>query len=253
MSTYHSHIIVGNIGNTPQLNETRSGDIVANFDVAINQRNRDGSEQTTWIRVAAWNGLAQLAGEYLEKGSLVLVEGRRLTASGWVDQEGAERATLQLNATAIRFLQGSNGYAHHTVVGHLGADPRAYQTREGKSVTNFDMAVNETRSDGSQITTWYRVAAWNGLGEVCAAHLKKGRKVLVTGSRLNATAWTDRAGNLRTTLEVSADNVVFLDAPSTEIAKADNVVTLPPRRMGRRPAPSTEAAARDQVLAEIPF
>lgn len=255
MSTYHSHIIVGNIGNTPQLNETRSGDIVANFDVAINQRNRDGSEQTTWVRVAAWNGLAQLASQYLEKGSLVLVEGRRIAASGWVAQDGTEQATLQLNASDVRFLGGSNGYAKSTIVGHLGADPRSYTTREGKQVANFDVAVNELRSDGSEITTWYRVAAWNGLGAICAEHLAKGRKVLVTGSRLSATAWTDRAGNVRTTIEVTADNVVFLDAPTGVGEPVAQTTPDAPRRMGRRAmnGAGKHAAVKEQMLEAIPF
>ena len=254
MSTYHNHIIVGNLGDTPQLTETRSGDIVANFDVAVNQRNRDGSTQTTWIRVAAWNGLAQLVGQYLEKGSLVLVEGRRLTASGWLAQDGTEQATLQLNASDIRFLQGANGYAQHTIVGHLGSDPRSYTTREGKQVTNFDIAVNEQRSDGSEITSWYRVAAWNGLGEVCAEHLTKGRKVLVSGSRLSATAWTDRVGTLRTTLEINADNVVFLDAPTKSEPKGSDSRPAAPRHRQRRPVAQAErTSVKERILEEIPF
>ncbi|MGH2543512.1 MAG: single-stranded DNA-binding protein, partial [Ardenticatenaceae bacterium] len=60
------------------------------------------------------------------------------------------------------------------------------------------------------------MTAWNGFGKVGAAHLTKGCKVMVVGSRLSASARTDRSGKLRTTLELTADRVKFLDAPTEE-------------------------------------
>ena len=62
----------------------------------------------------------------------------------------------------------ANGYQKHILVGNLGADPKTFQTQNGNLVTNFDIAVNERNADGTEIVTWYGIAAWNGLGEVCA-------------------------------------------------------------------------------------
>lgn len=260
-NSYAQHILLGNLGSDPVVTTMRQGNTVANFDIAVNHRNRDGSQETTWIRIAAWNGLAEIAAQYLHKGSLVLVTGTRVKASGWLDQEGEQHVTLEMTASAIRLLDGANGYGNHVLVGHLGADPRSYTTRDERTVTNFDVAINERRGDGTEVTTWYRVAAWNGLGEVCAAHLTKGRKVLVVGSRLSASVWTDQSGTIRTTLELTAETVKFLDAPGGK-GQASPEVTPRQAYRNQRPVRSNEGGqavqqsrrpTREQVLEEIPF
>jgi single-strand DNA-binding protein len=119
------------------------------------------------------------------------------------------------------------GYQKHVVIGRLGGDPEVYETRTGNTVTNFSLAVNETNSDGEEVTTWFRIAAWNGRGEVCARYLSKGRKVLVEGTRLKASAWIDEDGNARASLELTADNVIFLDAPRDEMEEAEEEVVQP--------------------------
>ena len=104
----------------------------------------------------------------------------------------------------------ANGYQKHILVGNLGANPKVFQTQNGNLVTNFDIAVNERNADGTEIVTWYGIAAWNGLGEVCAEYLTKGRQVMVEGTRLEATAWMGRDGNLHTKMELTAKEVKFL-------------------------------------------
>ena len=104
----------------------------------------------------------------------------------------------------------ANGYQKHILVGNLGADPKVFQTQSGNLVTNFDIAVNERNADGTEIVTWYGIAAWNGLGEVCAEYLKKGRQVMVEGTRMQATAWFGRDNNLYTKMELTAKEVKFL-------------------------------------------
>ncbi len=104
----------------------------------------------------------------------------------------------------------ANGYQMHILIGNLGADPKVNTTRSGQKVTNFDLAVNERNSDGREVVTWYGIAAWNGCGEVCAQYLKKGRSVMVEGTRMHATAWFGRDGNLYTKMELTANEVKFL-------------------------------------------
>ena len=104
----------------------------------------------------------------------------------------------------------ANGYQKHILVGNLGADPKVFQTQSGNFVTNFDIAVNERNADGTEVVTWYGIAAWNGLGEVCAEYLKKGRQVMVEGTRMQATAWFGRDNNLYTKMELTANEVRFL-------------------------------------------
>ena len=107
-------------------------------------------------------------------------------------------------------------FEQHILVGNLGADPEMRYTPSEKAVTNFSLAVNErwTNSDGStgERTTWFRVACWGRLAEVTNEHLRKGRRVMVIGSRLEAEAYLDREGKPAAALKLTASSVKFLDS-----------------------------------------
>ena len=105
---YQKTIIVGNLGQDPEMRYTPSGVPVTHFSVAVDERwtDRDGQpqEHTTWFRVTAWRKWAELCNQYLSKGRQVLVEGR-VSASAWQPQDGGDpRANLELTALTVRFL-----------------------------------------------------------------------------------------------------------------------------------------------------
>jgi single-strand DNA-binding protein len=81
-------------------------------------------------------------------------------------------------------------------------------------VAHFDLAVNKVWFDEGgerhEKTTWIRITTWRRQAEVCAAHLTKGRRVLVKGELEPASAFVDREGNARASNEVTAHRVVFL-------------------------------------------
>ena len=104
----------------------------------------------------------------------------------------------------------ANGYQLHILIGNLGADPKTTTFENGSTVVNFDIGVNECNADGTKVVTWYGIAAWNGLGEVCAQYLKKGRQVMVEGTRMRCHAWFGRGNNLYTKMELTANEVKFL-------------------------------------------
>ncbi len=108
---YQKSIIVGNLGQDPEMRYTPSGKAVTNFTVAVNRKwtNQSGEQQekVTWFRVAAWDKLAELCNQYLSKGRLVLVEGE-VEANAYTSQEGEAKASLELTARNVRFL-GSPG------------------------------------------------------------------------------------------------------------------------------------------------
>ncbi len=110
---YQSTTIVGRLGNDPEMRYTPSGVPVASFNVAVNKRWTDQSgqqqERTTWFRVTAWRKLGENCAQYLHKGSLVFVEGD-VEASAWTGQDGQPRASLELTARTVKFLdnKGSN-------------------------------------------------------------------------------------------------------------------------------------------------
>lgn len=104
-------------------------------------------------------------------------------------------------------------YQKTIVIGHLGKDPEMRYTSSGQAVTNFTVATTRKWVDkgGQQQekTTWFRVVAWDKLGELCNQYLTKGRLVLVEGD-IEASAYTAQDGQPRASLELSARNVRFL-------------------------------------------
>ena len=99
------------------------------------------------------------------------------------------------------------------LVGNLGSDPEMRYTPNGKAVTSFRMATNRryTTPDGEsrEETDWFRVSVWGKQAEQCNQSLSKGRQVYVEG-RLHARNWEGQDGQMRTSLDVTADRVLFL-------------------------------------------
>jgi single-strand DNA-binding protein len=105
--SYQNTLIIGNVGGEVTLRTTNTGKQVVNFSVAVNERFGD-QEQTTWFQVVAWEQLAQIAADHIDKGQLLLVEGR-VSASTWTDQNGGVQVAQKLTARNIRFLGGKPG------------------------------------------------------------------------------------------------------------------------------------------------
>ena len=104
-------------------------------------------------------------------------------------------------------------YQKTVVVGHLGKDPEMRYTPSGVPVTSFSVATSRkwTNANGEQQekTTWFRVTCWRKTAELAAQYLQKGRLVLVEGD-IEASAWTDKEGAARASLELTATSVKFL-------------------------------------------
>lgn len=105
---YQQITLVGNLGRDPEMRYTPSGVAVTNFSVATSRSwtGQDGQrqEKTVWFRVAAWRGLAETCNQYLTKGQRVLVVGEVEEPNTWTDQEGNTRASLEVTARTVRFL-----------------------------------------------------------------------------------------------------------------------------------------------------
>lgn len=103
-------ILIGRLGNNPEIRYTNTGTAVANFNLATSENWNDKSgqrqERTEWHRVVVWGKLAELCEKYLSKGRQCFVEGRLQTRS-WDDKDGNKRYTTEIVASTIQFL-GSN-------------------------------------------------------------------------------------------------------------------------------------------------
>ncbi len=98
------------------------------------------------------------------------------------------------------------------IIGNLTADPESRTTQSGKRVVSFTVAVNRKGTDG---TDFFRVSAWEKMGDVCAQYLSNGRKVSVIGE-IRAGSYINRKGEAVGTLELTAHEVEFLSPKDAE-------------------------------------
>ena len=106
-------IIVGNLGQDPEVKYMPSGQAVCNISVATtdswsDKASGEKQEKTEWHRVVFFRRLAEIAGEYLRKGSQVYIEGRLQTRK-WQDQSGVEKYTTEIIANEMQMLGGRGG------------------------------------------------------------------------------------------------------------------------------------------------
>ncbi len=105
-------ILIGNLGQDPELRYTGNGTAVCNLRIATNEsyKDQDGQlvEKTEWHSVVAWSRLAEICGEYLKKGSRVYFEGSLQTRS-WEDRDGNTRYTTEIKAREMMMLDSRGG------------------------------------------------------------------------------------------------------------------------------------------------
>ena len=140
MKSVNKVILVGNLGKDPELKYTPSGTAVAKFSIATSSRYKDKSdqwqEQTEWHNVVAWARLAEIAGEYLKKGSKVYVEGRLQTRS-WDDKNtNQKRYMTEVVVNDLVLLSGR---------GEGGGDDGS----RSRGNNNFDQRVPEPEHAGA--------------------------------------------------------------------------------------------------------
>ena len=113
MASVNKVIIIGNLGKDPEVRYTDSGEAMCNITVATTERWKDKAsgekkELTEWHRISFFGKLAEIAGQYLKKGSQVYVEGSIRTRK-WTDKEGQERYTTEIRADEMKMLGSRQG------------------------------------------------------------------------------------------------------------------------------------------------
>ncbi len=117
-------ILVGRLGRDPETRYTGGGQAVANFSVATDEtykdRNGERQKHTEWHKIVVWGKQAEIAQQYLKKGSLVFIEGR-IRAREWQDKEGQKRTSFEIVANNFRMLGGRAEGAAAGASGGTGA------------------------------------------------------------------------------------------------------------------------------------
>ncbi len=107
MSGINKVILVGRLGNDPEIRYTQQGVAVTNFNMATSENWQDKAgqkqERTEWHRIVVWGKMAETCSQYLAKGRQVYVEGRLQTRQ-WEDKDGNKRYTTEVVAATVQFL-----------------------------------------------------------------------------------------------------------------------------------------------------
>lgn len=130
-------ILLGRLGQDPELKHTPSGTAVCNFSLATSEywvQNNQRQERTEWHRIVAWGKLAELCNQYLSKGRQAYIEGKLQTRS-WDAQDGSKRYTTEVVATTVRFL-GTQGQSNQ-------GQNQQQQQSSGSNNSNLDSSWEE--------------------------------------------------------------------------------------------------------------
>ena len=132
-------IIVGNIGQDPETRYTPAGSAVTNISVATSEVWKDkqtgqSQERTEWHRIVFFNRLAEIAGEYLKKGSKVYVEGALRTRK-WQDPQGQDRYSTEIVASEMQMLDSRGAGADSNYDSSYGGAPQRQQPPQNRPAT----------------------------------------------------------------------------------------------------------------------
>jgi single-strand DNA-binding protein len=101
----NSVALVGRIGRDPEMRYSASGTAITNFSVAVSRRGaKDGEQDTDWFNVVAFGRSGEFVAQYLDKGSLVGVEGR-IQSRNWTTEDGQKRNSVEIVANAVQALE----------------------------------------------------------------------------------------------------------------------------------------------------
>lgn len=142
------------------------------------------------------------------------------------------------------------------IIGNLGADPEMRYTPNGRPVTQFNVAVNQSTKNQQtgewvEETDWFRISVWGDRAERAAENLRKGNRVFVEG-RFRTREFEGRDGQKRVSLEITADSVVNLEKRSREDGEGQFAASAaaPGAPSG---GPSRGGGRDDTELDDLPF
>ncbi len=139
-------ILIGRLGQDPELRYTGNGTAVCNLNLATNESYKDSNgewvDRTEWHKVVAWARLAEICGEYLKKGSQVYIEGS-LQTNSWEDRDGNTRYTTEIKAREMQMLDSKDGGGGSDYQSG-GGRRQSNQTRTGTNSGQKVMADEDT-------------------------------------------------------------------------------------------------------------
>ena len=130
--TLNKVLLIGRLGADPEIKHTTSGTVIGNLRLATNEVYKDkttgeNQEQTEWHKVVLFGKTAELAGQYLKKGSSVYIEGR-IRTNKWQDQNGQDRYTTEIVGNEMQFIGGRDHSSQEQNTSHNNAPAQPQST-----------------------------------------------------------------------------------------------------------------------------
>jgi single-strand DNA-binding protein len=150
-------ILVGRLGRDPETRYTGGGQAVANFSIATDEtykdKNGERQKRTEWHKIVVWGKQAEIAQQYLKKGSLIFIEGR-IQSREWQDKEGQKRTSFEIVASNFRMLGGrADGAAAGAVGGaHRGGGGGDFDDQSGPEESYGGGGGGHAQSSGPEIS-----------------------------------------------------------------------------------------------------
>lgn len=137
MAGINKVIIVGNLGNNPDVRTMPNGELVANISVATSESWKDKNtgelkETVEWHRIVLYRRLAEIAGQYLHRGSQVYIEGRLKTRK-WQDGNGQDRYTTEIQGDNLQMLGGRQDEPKQAKANKAKPEPLSAMSKQGDS------------------------------------------------------------------------------------------------------------------------
>lgn len=143
MSSLNKAMVIGRLGQDPEVRYTQSNTAVATLSVATTERYKDRNgelqENTEWHRIVAWGRLAEICQEYLKKGSLAYFEGP-IQTNQWEDKDGQKRYTTEIKALSMQMLDSRGDQGG-------GGSPAKAGTKPASSTANIDDSFDNMDDD----------------------------------------------------------------------------------------------------------
>jgi len=147
-------ILVGRLGRDPETRYTGGGQAVANFSIATDEtykdKNGERQKRTEWHKIVVWGKQAEIAQQYLKKGSLIFIEGR-IQSREWQDKEGQKRTSFEIVASNFRMLGGRADSAAAGAGGGVSRGGGDFDDQSGPE-ENFGGGGGHAPSSGPEIS-----------------------------------------------------------------------------------------------------
>lgn len=144
MASVNKVILLGTLGRDPEIRHTPDGTAVARISIATNEswkdKNGQKQERTEWHNIVVYRKLAEIAGEYMKKGSSIYVEGSLATRK-WTDKQGIDRYTTEIRCDSFQMLGGRQG-------GQSAGESQAQRPQQSPAQSSTPSQQTQSNSQG---------------------------------------------------------------------------------------------------------